>query len=336
MSQATNDSKISFVCCVESGSLEAQTVRLVESLRRWGGWCANAPIFAVTPRWGPPLSRETMQVFDHFGVEYLRHHTQNPYRWFKFLNKPLALSLAESYSQSEAICWLDSDLLFLGEPDQLFLQEGEDFLGCASDKEMGTFGAGDPFEPLWQASCKVLGIEIDEIPWIRTENKGELIRLYWNGGIFVYRRSTDFAKEYLRICTALLEARVGLAHSGYTIGFNEMSAIGFAVVTLGLAWRALPFSHDYIMGSLTHAEEYREEQLRAAKIIHYHDAMWFWFWDEFMDCMQKTHPEIAAWLNSLGPMQNTAPVQWRLLGKGLKQLRANQENSYQKSCRMIH
>lgn len=47
---------ITFVCCVESGLLENQTVRMIESLRRWGGRLRESPIFAVTPRIGSPLS----------------------------------------------------------------------------------------------------------------------------------------------------------------------------------------------------------------------------------------------------------------------------------------
>jgi hypothetical protein len=41
--------EITFVCCVESGSLESQTIHLVESLRRYGDKYSTAPIIAVTP-----------------------------------------------------------------------------------------------------------------------------------------------------------------------------------------------------------------------------------------------------------------------------------------------
>jgi hypothetical protein len=63
---------ITFVCCVESGLLENQTVRMIESLRRWGGQLRESPIFAVTPRMGLPLSRQTHRDFERLGVEYLR------------------------------------------------------------------------------------------------------------------------------------------------------------------------------------------------------------------------------------------------------------------------
>ena len=62
----TKISDITFVCCVESGSLESQTIRMVESLRRYGGKFANAPVIAVTPRFGAPLSKATLQVLKNF------------------------------------------------------------------------------------------------------------------------------------------------------------------------------------------------------------------------------------------------------------------------------
>lgn len=53
--------QITFVCCVELGSLEAQTVRMIESLRRWGGQFANATVFAVTLRFYCRSMSEVLQ-----------------------------------------------------------------------------------------------------------------------------------------------------------------------------------------------------------------------------------------------------------------------------------
>src|SRR5205085_1505515 len=64
--------QISFICCVESGPLEDQTVRMVESLRRWGGRLAEAPVVAVTPRFGPPLARTTRRALDRLSARHVR------------------------------------------------------------------------------------------------------------------------------------------------------------------------------------------------------------------------------------------------------------------------
>ena len=47
-----------FVTCIESGGLEEQTIRLMKSLRKWGGKFADAPVYAVNPRFGVPLARQ--------------------------------------------------------------------------------------------------------------------------------------------------------------------------------------------------------------------------------------------------------------------------------------
>ena len=309
---------------------------MVTSLRNHGGQFANAPIVAVTPRFGPPLSRETLRVFDALGVTYIRRSNGSKYSWFKFLNKPLALAAAEEIIHSEAIGFLDSDLLFVDEPEKLQLLPSEDFLGFpVESKEMGTTGPGDPYEPFWRELCRIVGIDISDLPWAAAAETGERIRLYFNGGIFVYRRSSGFSKSYLELCLRFLDSGVATKAAGYSEGVKEMSAVGFAVVKLGLRWRALPYSHDYVMMSKTHSSWYKEETLREAKIVHYHDSMWPYFFPIFHECLQSTHPEVARWIATLGPMRNDAPAQWRLVAKILAKLRARDEAAYRRSCSII-
>ncbi len=324
---------ITFVCCVESGWLEAQTVRLVESLQRFGGRFANASIIAVTPRFGPPLSRTTRATLRAHNVQHLRRNTRDRYTWFNFFNKPLALLAAEPYIRTESIGWVDSDLLIVNEPEQLELTPTEEFLAFPSeDKEMGTTGPDDPFEGLWQACCNIVGVKLEELPWVTTAQTHQRIRLYFNGGLFVYRRGCGFAAEYLRLTRALLDSRVSTRAQGYALGFNEMVSVALAVVTLGLNWRPLPYSHNYPMLSQTHKHWYRLEALKDARIVHWHDSMWPPFWSTFLTCMREAHPEVAAWLASIGPMRVTAPPHFRLYSRCLRALRSLQAERYSASC----
>ena len=102
---------ISFVLCVESGELEALTVRAVESLRRSGGRLSDAPVLAVTPRRGPRLSRWTHTRFGELGVEHVRVSDRRDYSWYHYLNKPVALRAAEGMVDTELVAFLDSDTL---------------------------------------------------------------------------------------------------------------------------------------------------------------------------------------------------------------------------------
>jgi hypothetical protein len=328
--------QMTFVCCVESGSLEGQTVRMVTSLRKRGGQFANAPIVAVTPRFGSPLSKQTRRAFDALNVTYIRRTSKFRFSWFKFLNKPLSLVLTEESIDCEVIGFLDSDLLFVDEPERLRLSPSEDFLGFPVEcKEMATTGPGDPYEPFWEKLCRIAGIDIEDLPWVVTAQTNQRIRLYFNSGIFVYRRSSGFAKNYLDLCLRFLESGVASKAEGYGEGIKEMGALGLAVMKLGLRWNALPYSHNYVMLSKTHNSWYKEESLREAKIVHYHDSMWPPFFPTFRACLQNTHPQVAQWLASLGPMRNEAPAQWRFVNRILATLRTRQESAYRRSCSIV-
>jgi hypothetical protein len=326
---------ISFVCCVESGMLEGLTVRMIQSLRRWGGSFANAPVFAVTPRFGPGLARSTLHDFKRLDVRYLNQSVDTPYSWFSFNNKPLSLAMAEAAADTETIAWLDSDVLIVGEPLAFQLEEGVDFAACPSEKEMGTSGVGDTFEPLWRADCQALDIDIDSLPWVTSEPDGVRIRLYFNGGVFVYRRCTGFGQNYLNSCKQLMEARNRSTSSDFSIGFNEMSAIGLSMHKMGLKWRVLPYSHNYSINWRSHERLYREGDLRAARIVHHHDSMFPNFWDVFLSCLESAHPPVADWLAKLGPLRNDATLANKVWGKILRAYRARKWRAYVRSCRIV-
>lgn len=327
-------SPLTFVCCVESGYLESQTVRLVQSLRKFGGRFANIPVIAVTPRFGAPLSKSTQSLFANCNVKHVRTPSAREYSWFNFFNKPLALVAAEQYVETESVCFLDSDLLVVRDPYELELAATEDLAAFPVEcKEMGTAGPGDPFEEFWRASCKVVGLRLEALPWITTAETRERVRLYFNGGIFVYRRDSGFAGEYLRICKSLLDSGISTRNKGYSLGFKEMVSVGFAAMTLGLRWRPLSYSHNFVMASFTHEQWYSLQALKEARIVHYHDAMWPSFWPVFLGCMRDAHPDVASWLSSLGPMRNESPLAFRVLTRFLRSMRTREAARYSAHCR---
>lgn len=327
-----NSAPISFVCCVESGWLENQTIRMIESLRKWGGKFADAPMYAVTPRFGPPLSRKTHEVFERLAVKHVRFQPDNPYDWKGFMNKHYSMAAIEEECDTELLGWLDSDLLILGEPEGLLLADDEDIVACASDKNIGSTGPDDPFDTFWAEVCKVVGLELDDLPWVVTEREGERIRLYWNSGVFVYRRSTKFSKAHLENTLRVLDARLANKKAG---AYFTQHTLGLTAVKEGLRWRSLPHAYNYGISSRSYPDWFSIEKLREAKILHYHDFMWPDYWNTLISLLKETHPEVADWLAPLGSMKNDAALPWRLMQKGLGSLRANKAKQYQASCRVV-
>jgi lipopolysaccharide biosynthesis glycosyltransferase len=246
----------------------------------------------------------------------------------------MALLVAEEYCSTELVCWLDSDLLIVNEPNQLILADDEALSACAVNKEQGSSGPDDPYDTIWRHICDVTGIPIDSLPWVVTEYEQIPIRLYWNGGIFLYRSSTGLAKKYFEIYTKLMDAKKISSLSGYSLSINEMGAIGLAVLDLKLKWRALPITHNLSLRDCTDPKYY-QKSLKSASILHYHDFMWPKSWNQFLQIITESHPQVAEWLAKLGPMKNTAPFANRLAAKGFRIWRDRQEKAYLKKCSLI-
>ncbi|NJK38833.1 MAG: hypothetical protein HC835_15565 [Oscillatoriales cyanobacterium RM2_1_1] len=305
---------------------------MLQSLRRWGGRWAQAPVIAVTPRFGPPLAPQTRQALERLQVEHLSFQAPNPYAWKAFLNKHYALAAVEERSTSPWIGWLDSDLLITDEPDQLFLEPGMDFRACPADGIGATTGPGDPMENYWREVCQVVGIEIEALPWVTTEVENSKVRIYFNSGVFIYRRSTGLSQQHLANTLKLFDARLA---SQVTGTYFTQHLLGITVAQMGLSWGCLPHSHNYSTGSKKYPQWYIPEKLRSAKILHYHNAMWPSFWPTFLQCMQDTHPAVATWLASIGPMQNHAALPARLFNRSLKFLRERKSSAYSASCSVL-
>jgi hypothetical protein len=63
----TDQTTPAFLFCVEHGRLESEAIMLVESLRTWGGSCAQAPVYAFAPRPGfqpEPATLERLEALD--------------------------------------------------------------------------------------------------------------------------------------------------------------------------------------------------------------------------------------------------------------------------------
>jgi hypothetical protein len=326
-----NETPITFVCCVESGWLETQTIRMIESLRRWGGSFASATIYAVTPRFGPPIAKSTRQAFDKFQVEYIYFQNTHQYSWNKFLNKLLALNTVELLAKTEYIGWLDSDLIIVDEPSQLIMSDDKSFVACPSDQlNVSTAGTSDPNEYYWREICKCIDISVETLPWVKSQPEQQPIRFYFNSGVFVYRRCTHFAPHYLETFMRICSSKIASRDFGFF--FNDQVALGLTVAKMGIPWDVLPYSHNFAIGSCVPSSWYDIKYFQTAKIIHYHDSMWYWFWNTFLDCIQKSHLDVAEWLTLLGQMKNSSPIQWRAMKKILDLIRKQQESIYAKQC----
>lgn len=273
-----------FVFGIESGYFEAQTLLAVECLRKFGGRFADAPVLAITPRLGPSLTSHTLQRLDELNVIHIKRDMKHPDSWYCYMNKALAIMLAEEYAITEQIIWMDSDTLIVKEPELLWLEPEIDFAICSTDKNVGTGGPGDPNELYWLALCKHFCIDIDRLPWIETEFMRERVRFRLHSGIYAFRRGSGLGKAFVTACEQMLHSR--LIFSKKLPFPGDDVALAFAVVLLDLRWRLLPLSYNYEMTPKSFMYKSKWNELHGTKILHYHKSM--------------TDPSTCAWaLNEL-------------------------------------
>lgn len=296
---STATTPVTFVCSVESGVLEQQAVRLAASIRKWGGSFSPCPILAITPRLGPPLRQETRRAFDELEVAYIRQHMRRPYNWYKFMAKLNALAIAEQHATTDLIVWLDSDTLMLGEPPRLRLSENIDLGVCAVSRHGGTTGPSDANEAWWAAMCKAAGLSLDDLPWVTTLLDQYRVRLYFNSGVFAYRRRSGLLRAYEECVRRILDAHISSHRNG--IGFVEQSALSLAAVRAGLRYELWPHPYNFNIG---HGIEqfYRPEEMREAHILHYHNYMRADAWHRMLKLLQEDRTDVADWLRPLGPV----------------------------------
>lgn len=321
---------VTLVTCVEAGALETMALRMIASLRRWGGRFADCPVVAVTPRFGPPVARATRRRLADLGARYVRRMRPTRYAWTIYLNKLLSLRLAEEHADTPFLGWLDADILVVGEPGEWAFRPDDDLLACPTDLGgIGSTGPGSPNEPYWEALCNALDVPLNGLPWVTTCREGRRIRLYFNAGHFLYRRDTGFTDKLLGAYEKALDARI--AHRVLKVHFTEQMCLGLAAHRHGLRWRALPHSHNYGI-SYVASSTFSRDLVAAARLLHYHEAMTPARWPSFLGLLRDTHPEVHAWLAPLGPVEDPTPLRWKGLAKLLQTVRGLQRRVYWSTC----
>jgi hypothetical protein len=323
MSHVLNQPSTTFVYSIESGYFEAQTLLAVESLRKFGGVFAKAPVLAVTPRLGPSLTSKTLRRMDELEITYVNSNLHHPDSWFCYMNKSLAVMLAEEYAKTEQIIWMDSDTLVIREPQGLYLEPGMDFAICSTDKNVGSSGKNDRNEPYWMALCDRFGIEIDDLPWITTSFEQQKVRFRIHSGVYAFRRDTGLGSKFVETCEQVLHS--GVAYSERLPFPGDSVALAFAVILQKINWHLLPISYNYQI--TPDSKTYKRQELEHAHVLHYHHAFTkeeqcIWALKE----IETQLPEVYFWLKEQLPlMPKIGGFQRQIVRRVLKEWRAIQQ-----------
>jgi hypothetical protein len=153
---------IEFALVAESGVLERQAIILCESIRKFAGKYADSPITVISPRSDRRPSVETLARLSTLGVRFLPLDFASIEPEYGTTFRMYAAAELERQSTARKILFMDSDLLFAGEPD-LDLLEMATYARPVDVKGMCTEGNKDQNDVYWRKLCEVCGVDYDQL-----------------------------------------------------------------------------------------------------------------------------------------------------------------------------
>jgi hypothetical protein len=275
-----NPENVEFCILAEAGILEAQTLLLCHSIRRFAGAHSSAAIVVVSPRPDCRPSRATVKELEVLGVGYLELELQ---------------SLCPSYGPSYGIyvaahvarrpgppvlVLLDSDTLFLGEPD--FSLRGVDIaLRPVDVKGMCTAGRGDPFDRYWHDLCALCGVDYAELPHVVTTVDRQTVLANYNAGLVAVRRDSGIFEKTEEFFTRVLAANsrpfggsgmrvtsgTGVVDlDGSEFWGSRQAALSIAITSMKSPVQTLPPTYNVPL----HSFDLLERATAAPIHVHYH------------------------------------------------------------------
>ena len=175
--------------CIENNETRGQALLLIESLREFGGRFAKSPILAVAPRQGLGVDPATRARLDALEVTYHEEALNTVCPLYGSANRVYAAAWAARHSSAETLFVLDSDTLFLGEPE-IPGSEWDLAVRPVDVKGPTSEGPGDPFESYWVAVCELAGMSVEALPFVETVLDRRRVRASDNGGYAGVRRAS--------------------------------------------------------------------------------------------------------------------------------------------------
>jgi hypothetical protein len=204
-----------FVLCIENNAIRDQALLLCESIRRFGGKFRDSPILAFSPRPGLGVDQATVARLRELDVAYVDEPLNTRCPEYGSANRVFSAAWAESNLDSDFIVVLDSDTVFLDEPELPL--SGDLAVRPADTKGSATRGPGDAFEEYWLALARLHGISLDRLPFLQTTIDGERIRASYNGGFIIARRERKLLNRWADLFANSIEA--GLRpYRGHDVG----------------------------------------------------------------------------------------------------------------------
>lgn len=257
--------------CIESGGLELQVLLLVESLRKYGGKWADTPVYAIKPRRGPALNRKTLARLAELGVIFVDKRLNDRVPWWNHANKPAAMRHVEQVATTPFVTWMDSDMMFLRQPEDFCPVPGKDFKARAGEAVDVASNGSDEKAEYWHKLCTIFGLSFDEFETITSFPDHKEIKAYWQAGIYTYQREAALGAKHYDIITQMLKLPI----ASKSAGTYHQDQVSLALSVQALKLKADQF-HPRMNFNFNMLDKASAKLLPIEEVcvLHYHGSFW--------------------------------------------------------------
>ena len=312
--------RLAFVACVESGSLEQKARLLVRSIRRFGGAHADAPIHTFAPRVSRGITEATRAVFAEHGVIHHDELLNADFDEYGVGTKIFAAAHAEETIDAEFLAFVDTDTVIVSEPRDLELsadvdaavrpvefhrwnEPDDDEHWRTRHRRVSSSGDGDRADGYWQRMYELCGVE--SRPFVETSCDRVRIRAYANSGLVAVRRDAGVLRQWKRDFLTL--AAAGHRPAGGDMHYMDQLSLA---ATLARVWERVAIlegRYNYpLVGRPMLAEPLRSARLDELVHVHYNR---YFHVDGFLSALEPAlEPEghVVDWLRRQLPLPEHA------------------------------
>ncbi len=268
---------LAFIICTEPGRLEAQSLMLAESIRKFCGNLKDTPIYSFHPRSGKPIAIETQKAFTELGVIHQQIPINQEFHEYYLANKPLTCAYAEENIDAEILVFLDSDKCFFAEPTEFLLPVDCNVrMRPEYGQGIGSTGSEDPHEWYWKKLYEVLGVK-QEI-FVSTPIGNKKIRAYWNSGLVAVRKNAGIFKSWKENFEKVMHLDITPPQGIY---FVEQSVL--SITLCALEEKVSHFSDLYSYPLTLHnrlSKQWRLKKWDDLTSIHYFNLFYYRDWNK--------------------------------------------------------
>lgn len=282
----------------EAGILEYQALLLAESIRNFTGKYSDSKITVISPRIDKRPLSTTINRLKDLDVEYLPLNLKSICPEYGTSYRILASAYFEKKSKADTLVVLDSDTIFMKEPD-LELFDYDIGIRPVDVKGMCTTGnTDDPMDKYWRQLCQCCEVDYDAIPMTISTVDRQIIKSSYNGGLIVAKKSANIFSEtnqyFIKSINAGLlpykgtsnQVRAGhgmVTPNGSQYWGSSQACLSLAVTKLKLKIKVFSPSSNFPLHIFEHFNSLTKDSIKEINHIHYHHLIPTLFNQEFIN-----------------------------------------------------